>query len=82
MVNKLKREVTAFKQGMPAVISLRNHALRSRHWEAVQQLMQKTFIRDKHFTLGVLLNMNVSSGWRRGNELKCGGGGGLNIRAP
>ena len=60
MVHKLKQDVMTFKQGMPAVISLRNHALRSRHWDAVQLLMQRTFIRDKDFTLGVLLKMNVS----------------------
>ena len=60
VVQKLKQEVTTFKQGMPAIISLRNHALRSRHWDAVQLLMQRTFIRDKYFTLGVLLKMNVS----------------------
>ncbi|XP_028393421.1 dynein heavy chain 6, axonemal-like isoform X2 [Dendronephthya gigantea] len=59
VIHKLKQEVTTFKQGMPAVISLRNHALRPRHWDAVQILMQRNFVRDKHFTLGVLLKMNV-----------------------
>ena len=45
---------------MPAVTSLRNPSLRWRHWEAVQNVMHKVFVRDENFTLGTLLEMNVS----------------------
>ena len=49
-----------FKQGMPVITSLRNQFLRPRHWQQIERLIGKTISKDKSFTLGSLLEMNVS----------------------
>ena len=48
-----------FKQGMPVITSLRNQFLRPRHWQQIERLIGKTIGKDKSFTLGSLLEMNV-----------------------
>lgn len=55
----LKAKVLEFKQNMPVVMCLRNPALRPRHWDRIEQIIQRTVVRDKTFTLGDLLEMNV-----------------------
>ncbi|XP_032239531.2 dynein axonemal heavy chain 6 isoform X3 [Nematostella vectensis] len=59
VVPRLKQRVTSFKLGMPVITSLRNPALRTRHWEAVQDVIGTRLVRDKYFTLGNLLQLNV-----------------------
>ena len=50
-----------FKAVMPCITSLRNESLRPRHFLIIQQTIGKAIERDKLFTLGNLLEMNVSS---------------------
>jgi hypothetical protein len=57
---RLKEKVLDFKQSMPVVTSLRNPSLRARHWEVIEKIIGKVIVRDKGFTLGDLLAMNVS----------------------
>ncbi|XP_035825271.1 dynein heavy chain 6, axonemal [Aplysia californica] len=59
VVPRLKEKVMDFKQGMPVITSLRNPSLRQRHWEEIQRIINKTISRDKTFTLGNLLEMNI-----------------------
>eukprot|EP00058_Branchiostoma_floridae_P021106 XP_002606596.1 hypothetical protein BRAFLDRAFT_72653 [Branchiostoma floridae] len=59
IVPKLKQSVLDFKQGMPVITSLRNPYLRSRHWEAIQELIGRSIVRDKKFTLGNLLELKL-----------------------
>ncbi|XP_070181014.1 dynein axonemal heavy chain 6-like [Littorina saxatilis] len=56
---QLKEKVMDFKQGMPVITSLRNPSLRQRHWDAIQKIINKVISRDKSFTLGNLLEMNI-----------------------
>ncbi|KAL8598272.1 hypothetical protein ACOMHN_035222 [Nucella lapillus] len=56
---QLKDKVMDFKQGMPVITSLRNPSLRQRHWEGIQRIINKVISRDKAFTLGNLLEMNI-----------------------
>ncbi|KAJ7369814.1 hypothetical protein OS493_036331 [Desmophyllum pertusum] len=59
VVPRLKQKVVSFKQGMPVITSLRNAALRTRHWEAIQNVIGTRIVRDKYFTLGNLLQLKV-----------------------
>ncbi|XP_069117336.1 dynein axonemal heavy chain 6-like isoform X3 [Argopecten irradians] len=59
VVPRLKEKVLDFKQGMPVITSLRNPSLRRRHWENIERLIQKSIAKDKAFTLGNLLEMNI-----------------------
>ena len=59
VVPRLKEKVMDFKQGMPVITSLRNQFLRPRHWQQIERLIGKTIGKDKSFTLGSLLEMNV-----------------------
>ena len=61
VVPRLKQKVMSFKQGMPVITSLRNAALRTRHWEAIQNVIGTRIVRDKYFTLGHLLQLKVIS---------------------
>ena len=49
----------SFKQVMPGITSLRNPYLKPRHWEEIEKLIGRAIDRDKSFTLGNLLEMNV-----------------------
>lgn len=60
VVPRLKEKVMDFKQGMPVITSLRNQFLRKRHWQQIERLIGKSIGKDKSFTLGSLLEMNVS----------------------
>ncbi len=55
-----------FKQGMPVISSLRNNALRERHWNEIQEIIGTKVVRDKAFTLGDLLQLKV-----RKQKFKC-----------
>ncbi|PFX28824.1 Dynein heavy chain 1, axonemal [Stylophora pistillata] len=59
VVPRIKQKVVSFKQGMPVITSLRNPALRTRHWEAIQNVIGTRIVRDKYFTLGHLLQLKV-----------------------
>ncbi|WAR20146.1 DYH6-like protein, partial [Mya arenaria] len=52
-------KVMDFKVGMPVITSLRNQFLRPRHWQQIERLIGKTIGKDKSFTLGSLLEMNI-----------------------
>jgi len=65
VVPRLKEKVMDFKQGMPVITSLRNQFLRPRHWQQIERLIGKTISKDKSFTLGSLLEMNVSLRWSK-----------------
>ncbi|XP_064622088.1 dynein axonemal heavy chain 6-like isoform X2 [Lineus longissimus] len=56
---RLKEKVLDFKQSMPVVTSLRNPSLRARHWQVIEKIIGKVIVRDKGFTLGDLLAMNI-----------------------
>ena len=60
VVPRLKEMVMSFKLMMPVITSLRNAALKMRHWDQIESFIGRTIIRDKSFTLGNLLEMNVS----------------------
>ncbi|KAK3576323.1 hypothetical protein CHS0354_039732 [Potamilus streckersoni] len=59
VVPRLKEMVMGFKQGMPVITSLSNPSLRQRHWEQIERLIGKPIGKDKSFTLGNLLEMNI-----------------------
>ncbi|XP_070577565.1 LOW QUALITY PROTEIN: dynein axonemal heavy chain 6-like [Ptychodera flava] len=56
---RLKEKVLDFKQGMPVITALRNPSLRARHWDEIQRLIGRNFARDKNFTLGNLLELEI-----------------------
>ncbi|XP_077989551.1 dynein axonemal heavy chain 6-like [Glandiceps talaboti] len=56
---RLKENVLNFKQGMPVIAALRNPSLRARHWDEIQRLIGRNFARDKNFTLGNLLELEI-----------------------
>ena len=60
VVPRLKEKVTNFKQVMPCITSLRNPSLKTRHWDQIERIIGRQIVRDKAFTLGNLLEMNVS----------------------
>ena len=57
----LKQKVMNFKQGMPVISSLRNTALRERHWNEIQEIIGTKVVRDKMFTLGNLLQLKANN---------------------
>ena len=60
VIPRLKEKVLNFKQVMPSIISLRNPSLKGRHWDQIETLIGKSIVRNKEFTLGDLIEMNVS----------------------
>ena len=59
VVSKLKELVEEFKVFLPVVLDLRNATLKPRHWEQIQDAIQQRLVRDKSFTLGMLLDMHI-----------------------
>jgi dynein heavy chain len=51
--------VDEFKVFLPVVLDLRNSSLKPRHWEQIQDAIQQRLVRDKSFTLGMLLELKV-----------------------
>ncbi|KAK2149328.1 hypothetical protein LSH36_455g06024 [Paralvinella palmiformis] len=60
VVPRLKEKVLDFKQVMPGIISLRNPSLKPRHWDQIENIIGKSINKNKDFTLGDLLEMNIS----------------------
>ncbi|XP_071789676.1 dynein axonemal heavy chain 6-like isoform X2 [Asterias amurensis] len=56
---RLKERVLNFKQGMPIMTALRNPALRPRHWQEIQDLIGRHIVRDKNFTLGKFMDLQL-----------------------
>ncbi|XP_022090728.1 dynein heavy chain 6, axonemal-like isoform X2 [Acanthaster planci] len=56
---RLKERVIDFKQGMPIMTALRNPALRPRHWQEIQDLIGRHIVRDKNFTLGKFMDLQL-----------------------
>ena len=48
-----------FKEGMPVISSLRNPALKHRHWKEINSITGTTVREDKQFTLGNLIDMEL-----------------------
>ena len=63
IVPQLKTKVVQFKSGMPVVSSLKNPALKSRHWEAITDIIGTSIVNQKSFTLGKLIEMEVLFSW-------------------
>ena len=61
MVPRLKEMVNSFKVIMPVITSLRNSALKQRHWFTIENITGRSFTQDRSFTLGNLLDMNVGN---------------------
>ena len=59
LVPSLKTKVHLFKYAMPVVISLRNPALKSRHWDEITHLIGVVIKGDKCLTLGRLLELQM-----------------------
>jgi len=61
VVPRLKEKVLDFKLVMPCITALRNPSLKARHWEQIARIIGKAIEHDTLFTLGNLLEMNVSA---------------------
>ncbi|KAI9348792.1 dynein heavy chain and region D6 of dynein motor-domain-containing protein [Zopfochytrium polystomum] len=61
VVPKLKAKVEHFRSLYSTIVDLRNPALKPRHWERIQETIGKPLIRDEHFTLETLLDLQLFS---------------------
>ena len=68
VVPRLKEKVMAFKQVMPVITSLRNPSLKQRHYEQIETVIGRAILREKGFTLGNLLDMNVTRIYTQAHE--------------
>lgn len=59
VVPKLKQMVNDYRDIYPTIVDLRNPALKSRHWEKIQDAMGKIILKDETFTLGKLIEIRV-----------------------
>ncbi|PRP88057.1 dynein heavy chain 6, axonemal-like [Planoprotostelium fungivorum] len=59
VVLKFKETVDEFKVFLPVLLDLRNQSLKARHWEQIQDVIGQRIVRDKNFTLGVLVDLKV-----------------------
>lgn len=59
LVPNLKTKITMFKRAMPIVSSLRNPALKDRHWVELTNLIGVQIKGDKTLTLGRLLELHM-----------------------
>lgn len=58
---KIHRKVTGFKESIPLLSSLKNDALRERHWKSLMEATGITFdVESKSFTLGKLFEMQLN----------------------
>lgn len=60
MVTHLKQSVIDFKQELPIIIALGNPCLKTRHWEALQEIIGKSVSLDKNCTVENLLALKVN----------------------
>ncbi|XRB21521.1 dynein axonemal heavy chain [Pseudoscourfieldia marina] len=54
-----KEAVQVYKDIYPCVESMRNKALKERHWTAIETIVNKPITRDENFTLGVVIEYNM-----------------------
>ncbi|KAI9190457.1 hypothetical protein H9P43_001891 [Blastocladiella emersonii ATCC 22665] len=59
VVPKLKAMVEAYRGMFSTIVDLRNPALKSRHWDKIQETIGKPIARDETLTLAVLREANV-----------------------
>ncbi|XP_066570029.1 dynein axonemal heavy chain 6 [Amia ocellicauda] len=59
IVPHLKQRVMDFKLCLPIIVALRNPYLCPRHWEDIEYKLGRSFIKEKNFTLGNLLDLKV-----------------------
>lgn len=59
VVPKLKDAVDDFKDLVPCIKSLRNDALKERHWQKIEEAIGTELTRDETFTLGVLIDLKA-----------------------
>ncbi|KAJ3111652.1 Dynein heavy chain 6, axonemal [Phlyctochytrium bullatum] len=59
VVPKLKKAVEEFRGMHSTIVDLRNPALKSRHWEKIQDALGKSVARDETLTLGKLIEMRI-----------------------
>jgi dynein heavy chain, axonemal len=55
----LKQRVQDFQSVLPVVISLRNPALKDRHWRKIENVLDKSIITNSAVSLGDLLDARV-----------------------
>jgi dynein heavy chain len=55
----LRQRVEDFQSVLPVVISLRNPALKDRHWRKIENVVDKSIVADTAITLGDLLDAKV-----------------------
>ena len=59
VVPRLKGMVEEYRAMYVTIVDLRNPALKTRHWDKVQDTIGKTISREENFTLGKLIEMRV-----------------------
>ena len=59
LVPKLKEDVDRFADLMPIIVHLKNPALKNRHWQIIEQLLDMTGLKDSGFSFGALVNQKV-----------------------
>ena len=65
----LKQKVVLFKNAMPVVSSLRNPALKRRHWDEITYIIGVVIKGDKNLTLGRLLELQMSDHQEKISEI-------------
>lgn len=69
LVPSLKQKVVLFKNAMPVVSSLRNSALKCRHWDEITYIIGVVIKGDKNLTLGRLLELQMSDHQEKISEI-------------
>lgn len=59
VTSKLKSMVDAYKTMYPTILDLRSSALKSRHWDKIQDISGKDFVRDEKLTLEYFMNNHI-----------------------
>ena len=59
VVPRLKSMVDEYRSMYTAIVDLRNPALKSRHWDKIQDTIGKTISKEEGFTLGKLIEMRI-----------------------
>ncbi|KAM8945402.1 dynein axonemal heavy chain 14 [Pelodytes ibericus] len=56
----LRQSLLDFKQSLPIVVALKNPCLQNRHWDTIYNTIGRMITREKHFTLGKLLELKMA----------------------
>ena len=59
LVPHLKEHIMQFKSYMSVISCLSNPSLKPRHWDEINNLMGKSILKDKKFTLNDLLDLDI-----------------------